>query len=200
MKNLSFISNIVLAVAVVVLFILHFTSKSHSSRNIPVASDTISACMPIAYIDIDSLLTNYEFAKEANDKLQSKGESSRATLNQKAKQLQNEMMEFQRKVQNNAFLSRERAEQEQTRLIKKQQELEDLDQRMTQELMVEQQKMNQQLRDTLDVFIKQYIDNNKHIQVIFSNTMNDNILYSVSEYDITPDVVAQLNARYKKKK
>ena len=197
--NLSFISNIVLAVAVVVLFILHFTSKRTAGNEFSIASDSISAYMPIAYIDVDSLLTNYEFAKDANNKLLSKGESSRATLNQKARQLQNEMVEFQRKVQHNAFLSRERAEQEQARLIGKQQELEELDQKMTQELMLEQQKLNQQLRDTLDVFVKKYVEG-KNIQVIFSNTLKDNILYSVEQYDITPDVVAQLNARYKKKK
>ena len=199
MKNLSFISNIVLAVAVVLLFVLHFTSKRTSANDVSIASDSISAYMPIAYIDIDSLLSNYEFAKEANNRLLSKGESSRATLNQRARRLQNEMVEFQRKVQNNAFLSRERAEQEHARLMQQQQQLEELDQKMTQDLMSEQQQLNQQLRDTLDVFIKHYVEG-KSIQVIFSNTMKDNILYSVEKYDITPEVVAQLNARYSKKK
>ena len=138
------------------------------------------------------------FAKDANEKLLSKGESSRATLNQKAKQLQGEMVEFQRKVQNNAFLSRDRAEKEQLRLMKAQKDLEDLDKKLTQDLMTEQQKMNEQLRDTINLFLKEY-QKGKHLQVIFSNTMNDNILYATSSYDITPDVVKQLNTRYVKK-
>ena len=108
------------------------------------------------------------------------------------------MVEFQRKVQNNAFLSRDRAEKEQLRLMKAQKDLEDLDKKLTQDLMTEQQKMNEQLRDTINLFLKEY-QKGKHLQVIFSNTMNDNILYATSSYDITPDVVKQLNTRYVKK-
>ena len=199
MKKLLLISNAVLTVAVIVLFVLHFSSKRQASNaKANLVPDSVTTYMPIAYINVDSLLVNYQFAIDANNKLLSKGESSRATLNQKLKQLQNEMMEFQRKVQNNAFLSRERAEQEQARLMNKQMELEELEQKLTHDLMVEQQKVNLQMGDTVYTFLKKYVEG-KNIQVIFSNTMKDNILYSIDKYDITNDVVALLNARYKKK-
>ena len=199
MKNLSLISNIVLAIAVVVLFVLHFTSTKRPGTQADLAADSLSvSTLPIAYINVDSLLTNYQFAIDANDKLLSRGENMRVSLNQKAKQLQNEMMEFQRKVQNNAFLSNERAQQEHARILNKQQELEELEQKLTQELMLEQQKVNRQLSDTVDVFLKKYVVG-KDIQVVFSNAMKDNILFSVEKYDITSDVIAALNARYKKK-
>ena len=67
-------------------------------------------------------LINYNFAKDLNEALMRKEESSRATLNQKEAQLNAAAQEFQRKLQNNAFLSQERAEQEQQRILKMQQE------------------------------------------------------------------------------
>jgi len=73
-------------------------------------------------------------------------------INTKARQLQTEMSEFQRKLEANAFLSRERAEQEQTRLLKRQQDLQDLDKELSQQLMQVQQKMSEQLRDTINSF------------------------------------------------
>jgi outer membrane protein len=202
MKKFSIISNIVLFVAVVVLYVLHFSSVTtccKAKENEP-QQKTFSSkgALPIAYVNVDSLLSNYTFAKDANQRLLSKGESSRATLNAKAKVLQGEMMEFQRKVQNNAFLSRDRAEQEQARLVNKQRELENLDKTLTQELMKEQQKLNEQMRDTIDIFLKQY-NKGKNIQIIFSNTMKDNILYANKTYDITKDVIKELNERYEKK-
>ena len=200
MKKLLLISNAVLAIAVIVLFVLHFSSKKETP-SVTVGFATDSVCtykLPIAYINVDSLLSNYQFAIDANDKLLSKGESSRATLNKREKQLETEMMEFQRKVQNNAFLSQERAEGEYARIMNKKMELEELAQKMTQDLMIEQQKVNIQMGDTVDIFLKKYVAD-KNIQVIFSNTLKDNILYSIDEYDITAEVVAALNARYKKK-
>lgn len=200
MKTLSIVFNVVLAIAIGILYYLHFKSVDTCPKNsIAKGKDSLNILtMPVAYINVDSLLTNYSFAKDANEKLLSKGETSRATINQKAKQLQSEMMEFQRKVENNAFLSRDRAEKEQLRLMKAQKDLEELDKKLTQDLMTEQQKMNQQLRDTINLFLKEY-QKGKHLQVIFSNTMNDNILYATDSYDITSDVVKQLNTRYVKK-
>ena len=52
-----------------------------------------------------------------------KAEDARLSLNTKAKQLQKELADFQNKINNNAFLSRERAEQEASRLQKKQAEI-----------------------------------------------------------------------------
>ena len=95
--------------------------------------------------------------------------TARANYTQKARSLQSEAEEFQYKLQNGAFATRERAEQEQQRLMKKQQELQELDSRLTQELMEQTQAMNEQLRDTVVHYLKQY-NQDKGYQIIFSNT------------------------------
>ena len=199
MKNVSLIMNAVLAVAVVILFVLVLGNKNQQpNKEASVLNDSLfSATLPIAYINMDSLLLNYQFAKDANEVLIKKEEDSRLTLNTKARQLQSEANEFQRKLDNHAFLSRERAESEQTRLLQKQQELQELEAKLTQELYIEQQKVNERLRDTITLFLEQY--NKNKYEIIFSNTGNDNIMHSSKKYDITREVVDLLNKRFVKK-
>ena len=196
MKNINYIINGVLALAVVILFVLQFTGKKESGvTRTFTAEENASGLLPIAYVNVDSLLLNYNYSKDLNEIIIKKQENSRASVNQKLRALQVEMQDFQRKVENNAFLTRERAEQEQNRLVKKQQELQDFDSRLAQELVAEQQRLNEQLRDTLVSQLKVY-NKDKGYQVILSNTMGDNILLAGDSYDITQEVIEYLNKNY----
>lgn len=201
MKNLSLILNAVLAIAVIVLFVKVFsgTPKNATAKAIFTNDSVNGGKLPIAYVNVDSLLLNYTFAKEANESLIKKQEDSRLDINTKARQLQSEMGEFQRKLEANAFLSRERAEQEQSRLLKRQQDLQELDGKLSQQLMQVQQKMSEQLRDTINAFLKEYNKDNKY-EIIISNTSSDNILFAAEGYDITGEITKLLNERYAAKK
>ncbi|MGL4780465.1 MAG: OmpH family outer membrane protein [Bacteroidales bacterium] len=197
MKNVNYLINGILAVAVIGLYIMYFTGHKKSESAGVAESKTIDASevLPIAYINVDTLLNSYNFFNDINESLVRKQEGARASLNEKVRQLENEMKEFQRKIQNNAFLSQERAEAEQSRLIKKQQELQQLEQRLSMDIMKEQQKMNEQLNDSIYNFIKQFNKDQKY-HLIISNTGNDNLLYADKSYDITKEVVEGLNSRY----
>jgi len=201
MKNASLIINAILAVAVIILFWLVLSNKTNSTAKQAVSGKNTftKGKLPIAYVNIDSLLLNYQFAKDANESLIKKQEDSRLTVNTRARQLQQEMGEFQRKLENNAFLSRERAEQEQLRLQNKQKELQEMDGKLSQQLMQVQQKMSEQLRDTINAFMKEYNNDNKY-EMIISNTSSDNILYAGKGYDITEEVTKLLNERCGAKK
>ncbi len=201
MKNVSIIINAILAIAIVVLFVLVLSNKSNPTiKQLATGKDVaISGKLPIAYINIDSLLLHYQFAKDANESLIKKQEDSRLTINTKARQLQVEMAEFQHKLENNAFLSRDRAEQEQTRLQKKQQDLQALDGDLSKQLVQIQQKMSEQLRDTINAFMKQFNKDHKY-QMILSNTSSDNVLYAEKGYDITAEVTKLLNERFAARK
>ena len=196
MKNINYVINGVLAVAVVILYIMQFSGKKESNiaRTFTSTGDT-TALLPIAYVNVDSLLLNYNYSKDLNEIILKKQENSRANITQKARSLQSEMQDLQRKIENNAFLTRERAEQEQQRLLKKQQELQDLDNQLAQELMQEQQKLNEQLRDTIVAQLKVF-NQGRGYQVVFSNTMGDNILLAGQAYDITAELLEQLNMNY----
>lgn len=198
MKNINYVINGVLAVAVVILFVMQFSGKKEANvtRTFTAEGDTTgTGLLPIAYVNVDSLLQNYNYSRDLNEIILKKQENSRANITQKARTLQSEMQDFQRKVENNAFLTRERAEQEQQRLLNKQQELQNLDNQLAQELMQEQQKLNEQLRDTVMAQLKAF-NQGKGFQVVFSNTMGDNILYAGDAYDITSELIDYLNKNY----
>ena len=194
MNKVQILVNVVLVAAVAALFVLHFGKKESASADVAIAPSEV---MPVAYLNVDSLLANYSFAIEASEQLMSKQEDARLKMNTKLRTFQNEVADFQRKLQNNAFLSRERAEKEQQRLAKKEQELQELEAKLTQDIMLENQKLNMQLADSLTNFLQVFNADGRY-HVILSNNAKDNVLMAAKQYDITEEVVAGMNARYKK--
>ncbi|NDW17802.1 OmpH family outer membrane protein [Dysgonomonas sp. 216] len=201
MKNISYVVNGVLAVAIIILFILHFSSKGNNQTDpasLKFENDT-TVTLPIAYVNVDSLLIKYNYAKDINDLLMSKSESSKASLTQKQKRVNSEQQEFQRKYQNNAFLTQERAEQEYERIQKLALDLEQTASRLDNELAMEQMKYNGQLADSVRICIKEY-NKTTNYHIVFSNTGLDNILLADEKYDITNNILSLLNSRYKSEK
>ncbi|MCH5327418.1 MAG: OmpH family outer membrane protein [Coprobacter sp.] len=197
MKTATRFMPAVLALAVALLCIQcqnNNNEPAKNAENTPAESKTVSERLPIAYIRVDSLLIKYEFAKDVNEKLLRREENARATLNEKARELEKDGADFQRKYQNNAFLSQDRFEQEQQRLLKKQQDLQLLQQRLENEMVQEADKMNAQVNDSVMNFIKEYNQDKKY-EVILNNI---GVLYIDSAYDITNEIVDLLNKRYKK--
>ena len=197
MNKTNFIIELILGVAVVALFVLHFTSKPTCDHPVVAADGSVVAELPVAYINLDSLLENYQFAVDANDQIMTKQEDARLKLNTRARNLQNKAAEFQRKLDNNAFLSRERAEQEAMKIQKEQQELQELEAKLSQDIAMELQNINLQLADSLTNYLKEYNADGR-FQMILSNTGKDNILMAADALDITNDVIEGLNARYSK--
>lgn len=189
----------VLAVAIIILYILHFSSNSGksapSNSEIATLINDSSITLPIAYVNIDSLLINYNFAKDLNEALMRTEENSRASLNQKERQLNSAAQEFQRKLQNNAFLSQERAEQEQQRIMRMQQEYQELAERLAHEFAIEQEKLNIEMEDTIKAQLKNY-NSERNFQLILSNRGTSNILLGNVKYDITKEVTDFLNKKY----
>ncbi len=162
-----------------------------------VASDSLR--LPVAYINVDSLLVNYDFAKDLNEELIKKTEDARMNVNSQAQALEKDYAQFQRKLQTNAFLSEERAQQEASKLQAKKDELDQLNYKLQNDLAQQQAQMNARLSDTIRNFVKEY-NEEMHFELIFTNTMYDNILIDAPKYDITADVLKRLNERYAKNK
>ena len=195
MNKIQIVINVILVAAVATLFGIVLAGKKPASAEVAVSNP--SEVMPVAYLNVDSLLANYTFAQEASEKLMTKQEDARVKMNTKLRTFQNEVADFQRKLENNGFLSRERAEQAQQKLAKKEQELQELEAKLTQDIMIENQKLNVQLADSLTTYLKEFNADGRY-HVILSNTAKDNVLMAAEQYDITDEVVAGLNARCKK--
>jgi len=198
MKNLSLIISVVLAVSVFTACKKQQTIDSKTTTNAKNA--VISGKLPVAYINVDTLLIHYQFAKEANEVLIRKQEDSKLKVNTIANQLQSEMADYRRKRENNAFLSLDRAQQEEIRLQKKAHDLQELDGNLSKQLVQVQQKMNEQLRDTIFKFLKEYNKDGKYAIIFSNNSSNENILYADPQYNITVEVTKLLNERFAAKK
>ena len=135
---------------------------------------------------------------EENKTLSRKQKKAQEKSKEKEKELKKEVKDLQRKKKSNAFLSEERAQQEATRIQKLEQNLNELSNRLNNELMVEQQKMNVLLNDSVTNFLTQF-NKVKNYDMIFTNTLNDNIIIAKPQYDITHEVLEELNLRYKPK-
>lgn len=196
MKKFSIALNIVLLIAVIVLYALHFSGNSGKASGQPGQAAVVPDAK-IVYINMDSLLSNYLQSRELNEAFLKKVEDNRTDLNMKAKKFEEEVVAFQQKLENNGFISRERAEQAQAELMVKRQNLQKLDQELMENTQREQIELNKKLYTDITNFLKEY-NKTKGYQLILSTTLGGNVFYAEEGFDITKDVVDQLNQQYTK--
>ena len=196
MNKIQIVINVIFVAALATLFGIVLTGNKPANTEVEAETNS-TELMPVAYLNVDSLLANYTFAQDASEKLMNKQEDARTKMNAKLRTFQNELADFQYKLENNGFLSRERAEQAQQKLAKKEQELQELEAKLTQDIMLENQKLNLQLADSVTNFLKEFnADGRFHI--ILSNNAKDNVLMASEQYDITNEVISGMNKRCKK--
>ena len=153
--------------------------------------------LKIAYVEIDTLMSQYNFCKDYTLLMNKKGENIRATLAGKERALQAKAAELQKKYESNQFTTKEQVEQAQMALAKQQQDLQALSERLSNDFATEQLKYNNEMRDSIQAFLTEY-NRAKKFDYIISKA-GDNILVANAKYDITKDVVNGLNKRYKQK-
>lgn len=158
------------------------------------AKQTAPTELKIAYVEVDSIMTQYKFCKDYSLILQKKGQNIQNTLAAKQQQLQAAAANFQQKVQQNAY-TREQAEGIQAGLQKQSNDLQALDQRLSNEFQVETAKYNNALRDSIQHFLAAYNKDKKYSLIL--SKAGDNLLYADKAYDITNEVIAGLNKAYK---
>ncbi|MFC2266030.1 MAG: OmpH family outer membrane protein [Prevotella conceptionensis] len=190
--------NIFGMLALAAMTTLAFTAcnKQNSQAENKSESNTKAAptSMKIAYVEVDSIMSQYKFCKDYSLILQKKGQNIQSTLASKQQALQAAAANFQQKVQQNAY-TREQAEAIQAGLQKQSADLQGLNQRLSNEFQVETEKYNAALRDSLRHFLNEYNKDKKYSLIL--SKAGDNLLYADKAFDITNDVVAGLNKAYK---
>ena len=173
---------------------LSCNNQSPKMDDQPAAGDTSASGLKIAYVEVDSLMTQYDFAKDYSVTLQKKSNNARNTLTTKGNALQAAVNNFQQKLNNNGFTSREQAASQQAAIERQQRDLQELQARLENELASETAKFNETLRDSLQNFLKDY-NKDKQFSLILTK-QGDNILLADKRFDITNDVINGLNKRY----
>lgn len=175
------------------------SSKQETEAEADAATPEAEATgLKVAYIEVDSLMSQYQFCTDYNLLLNQKGDNAAKLLQQKQRALQQHADALQKKYESNGFTTRDELERAQNQLAKEQQDLAELDQRLTNELASENAKLNAELRDSIQAFLKVYNKSRKYDYIL--SKLGDNILWANKKYDITKEVIAGLNKRYKKAK
>ncbi len=196
MKKISVVLYVVLFAAVALLFVLHFTGGSKSiGSGIHVSGKPGEG---IAYVNIDTVILNFDMANDKKNDLLAKQKSAEAELNSKGEAYQKGVTDYQGKV-NKGLITRSAAQQIEQALVQQQQELVSLRDKLQQDLMEEQTVMNRQVLD----YITRFLDENKseyNYQYILGKSFGSLVLYSDQGLDITKQVLSALNRKYKTEK
>jgi outer membrane protein len=191
MKSISWIVNGVLAVAVIILFVLHFSTNSKPSA----AAATEKGGVKIAYFEIDSIQNSYEFFKEVKSALQVKDMENTKQLTN----LKNEYIAKYQDLQKNAqFLTQAEMASRQQDLVKAEKNYTSKEQQLSQELQEESFKRLQEVKKKIEVFLANYNKDKQFAFILSSNA--DLMYYKDTAYDITSDIIKGLNSDYKPKK
>jgi outer membrane protein len=195
-KNISLALNIVLLVAVGVLYFLFFTTvkSPNSGSDLGVKVDSLSKRInTIAYVNSDTLLEKYKFFQEEADKLEKKRKKMEADFSARAKGLQSEIEVFQNTAQN-MTMNQARAMEEE--LMKKRQNLMQFQENLSQELMRDEARVNADLYERVAAFLNDY--GKKHnLEVVLTYSKGSGVLYAKDSLDITNQVITGLNEIYK---
>ena len=172
-------------------------TEINATRLIPSQKTTpsSSARRDIAYVEVDSLLTQYKFCVENKAKLEARSKQYEQQMAAKMAQVQKAYADFQQKMQKGAFASQDQAMAAQQQIQRMQQEGAHLEQQLQKKMTAEQEKFNKTLRDSLQSFLAEYNRNLGYTMII--SKQGDNILYADKSLNITNEVIAGMNIRYK---
>ncbi|WKN43085.1 OmpH family outer membrane protein [Tunicatimonas pelagia] len=193
MKIASLVLNIVLAIAVIYLYVLHFSQNGDVVPAEAAVDGTASGAIPqIAYVNSDTLLENYEFFQTKRVELEKRAEDLQKEYENRARGLQNEISNFQ---QNAGSMTMNQARAVEEDLRKKQQNLLQYQQNLSSQLLEEEGKVNDDLYERVSNFLEDY-GKNKDFKLVLTYTKNSGVLYADDSLDITQQVVEGLNQVY----
>lgn len=198
MKNASLVLNVVLLIAVAVLFYLHFSSdkKVEGAKGTTVTS---TGAVPkgdfrIAYFEMDSINNSFTNVKEVRAELGKEEEKMNAKLTQMQKTYNDRMMQFQSRGQN---MSSEESEKANREIVQMQQRFGAEKQQMEQDMQNITMRKMQEVKTQVEDFLKEY-NKSKGFTYILAYEPGF-MFFRDSAYDITADLLKGLNDRYKKK-
>ena len=196
MKNVTLGLNIVLIIAVAVLFYLHFASPSTNNATVGVGTKPVPAgSFKIAYFETDSIQNQFEYFKEIDAELQAKNQNNAKVLGDMKSVFANKYQELQ-KIGNTLTQAEVNAKQQELMSIEK--SFQAKEKMMSDEMQDETFRKMQDVKKKIEDYLKEY-NKDKGYAFVFSSSV-DLMYLKDSTYNITRDVVNGLNRLYKKKK
>jgi len=188
-----------------VVFLVYIIAKQSQKTETPletVVSQTItdspfvSNTGLIAYVELDSIIEHYSMTKDLTGELEEKIKKRENELANLERKFQASVADFQNKATKGLETRSKLAEIEE-QLGRESQRLMQLAERYRMEMAEEQLVMQRQILQSIMDFLKEY-NKDKRYQYILGNAFDAKILYADPSFNITAEVLAGLNAQYKK--
>ena len=198
MKKLHIVLFSVLFLAIALLYVLFFTGKDGARDDTPGSAVVQSDAQGIAFVNIDSVIYNFEMFHDRSDELMAKQQKAETELNNKGTQYERSARDYQDKV-NKGLVTRATAAEMEQSLYQQQQELVTLRDNLQSDLIEEEQVMNRQIIE----YITSYLEENQtdyNFQYILGKSFGSVVLYGDSALDITDRVIEELNNKYRVEK
>lgn len=210
-KNLSLVLNIVLVIAVGILYYLHFTQCNNNCQTADTVTDSTTASKPVilapkdikasksVFVNLDELNEKYEFIKDLSASAQAEQRALESKYQAKGQKLQEDYNAFQLKAQQ-GLLSENQINAEQEAFEKRKSELDQLEMQ-SQNLMEKIQQRNEEANQNLRDYIKEYNKNSNYNYVFaYSNSPLSQVLLADDSLDITEEILDGLNNQYRNSK
>lgn len=203
-QTISLVLNFVLLIAVAVLYYLHF-SASHShdvntekpSKTQQQRANSNSLNLPLVFVNSDTILERFEMVGVIQAELLEEKSRLERRLQTEAEKYQQELERYQGIA---ASLSpRQRAIEEEA-ILKRQQEIYQLEETLSIEFAERERKLSEQLKQKLNELFEQPEYRSKYQVILSRGMLGSNILYADSIMNITDMVIEDLNNNYNTEK
>ncbi len=199
MKNGMLALNVVLLVAVGVLFYLHFSSKGNATKAGTTAGNQAQSANPsdfrIAYFEMDSLEASFAMVNDVKVELGKKEAAINGELARMEKTYQTKIAQYQ---QQGASMNQVQSEAAQRDVMQMQQNMQTRKQALDQEYQDFHMRKMKDVKSRIESFLADY-NTSKGYKYIFANDQGL-FYYKDTAYNITADVIKGLNGIYTKKK
>ena len=191
LRNLAIVSNITLAIAVAILYVLHFKGQNETAMP-PMVSASGSG--NLVYVNIDTLLENYTLYQKKKVEFETAQKSFEADMEGKKAQLQANYDAAQSKARaGNMTEAQMQAEEE--KLMQQQQQLMDYKTGVEEKMAQQNVEFNKSLYNQLNAYLREMNKTGRY-QFILGYTQEGGILLANDSLNITKYVLEGLNKKY----
>ncbi len=194
MKQLKFILTVAVAAIVCAC-----NSGSNTNTAQPAESVQCAATGSIVYIQMDSLINQYDMFNDLRSELESKAQAIQDDLTKKGRSFESAAKDFETKI-NKGLLTRSQAEEQQQKLAERQQNLQNLSQQKQYELAEEEAVMSRKVMDAIYTYLEKYNQEKGYALILTTSAASNTVIVGNPALDITQDVLAGLNDEYIKSK
>ena len=192
---MNFIKNYTKLAVFAAIMLMAATSCNDKPAEAPKAANgTAVENLKIRYIDEDSIMANYNLAKDINEAMLRRQNQYDAAQKQRGNEINKFGNAMQQKYQNNQDLTEEAFNADQAKLQKMQADAENYLSGLQESIANELNQSQIQLLDSIDNFMKEYAKKKGFDMVLRKSAT----LYIDEKYDVTKEVIEGLNKRYNK--